>query len=221
MADTRRVWSDKFGIRVLEGYGVTETGPALSVNTPVHCRQGSVGRLLPGIRHQLERVEGIAEGGKLHVAGPNVMLGYFLPSEPGKLVPPASAFGEGWHDTGDVVEVDAEGYVLIKGRVKRFTKIGGEMVSLMAVQEIVGRLWPENLHAVASRPDPQKGERILLVTDRAGAERAQLVEHVRREGVSELHLPRVIHVLDPMPLLATGKIDHQAVLAWLKEVGEA
>ena len=220
MADTRRVWSDKFGIRILEGYGVTEASPALAVNTSMHCRHGSVGRLLPGIRHQLEPVEGINGGGKLHVAGANIMLGYLLPSEPGKLVPPSSVFGPGWHDTGDVVEVDAEGYVFIKGRVKRFAKIGGEMVSLTAVEEIVGRLWPENLHAAASLPDPQKGERILLVTDRAGAERAHLIEHVRKEGYSEIHLPRIIHVLDPMPILATGKIDYQAVLAWLKEAEE-
>jgi acyl-[acyl-carrier-protein]-phospholipid O-acyltransferase/long-chain-fatty-acid--[acyl-carrier-protein] ligase len=215
MPETRRVWADKFGIRILEGYGVTETSPALAVNTAMHCRTGSVGRLLPGIRHQLEQVEGIAEGGKLHVAGPNVMLGYLLPGEPGKLVPPRSIFGQGWHDTGDLVTVDADGYVFIRGRVKRFAKIGGEMISLTAVEELAARLWPENLHMAASVPDPQKGERIFLITDRAGAERAQLMEHVRKEGFSEIYLPRAIHVLEPMPIQATGKIDYQAVLAWL------
>jgi acyl-[acyl-carrier-protein]-phospholipid O-acyltransferase/long-chain-fatty-acid--[acyl-carrier-protein] ligase len=220
MPETRRVWSEKFGIRILEGYGVTETGPALAANTPMHCRAGSVGRLLPGIRHQLEPVEGIAEGGRLHVAGPNVMLGYLLPSEPGKLVPPASKFGAGWHDTGDLVTLDDDGYVFIRGRAKRFAKIGGEMISLSAVEEIAGRLWPDNLHAAASVPDAQKGERILLVTDRAEAERSQLLEHVRQEGFSELHLPRTIHVLETMPLLATGKIDYQAVLAWVREAVE-
>ncbi len=218
MPETRRVWSDKFGIRIFEGYGVTETSPVLAANTSMHFRAGSVGRLLPGIRYQLERVEGIAEGGKLHVAGPNIMLGYLLPGEPGKLVPPCSIFGEGWHDTGDLVTVDADGYVSIRGRVKRFAKIGGEMVSLAAVEELAARLWPENLHVAASQPDIQKGERILLITDRPGAERTQLMEHVRKEGYSEMHLPRAIHFLDPMPLLATGKIDLQAVLAWLKEV---
>jgi acyl-[acyl-carrier-protein]-phospholipid O-acyltransferase/long-chain-fatty-acid--[acyl-carrier-protein] ligase len=215
MPETRRVWSDKFGIRILEGYGVTETSPALAVNTAMHCRTGSVGRLLPGIRYQLEQVEGIAEGGKLHVAGPNVMLGYLLPGEPGKQVKPCSIFGPGWHDTGDLVTVDADGYVFIRGRVKRFAKIGGEMISLTAVEELAARLWPENLHTAASVPDPQKGERIILITDRAGAERTQLMEHVRKEGFSEIHLPRAIHVLEPMPILATGKIDYQAVLAWL------
>jgi len=221
MADTRRTWSDKFGLRILEGYGVTEASPVLSVNTSMHFRAGSVGRLLPGIRHQLEPVAGIAEGGKLHVAGPNVMQGYLLASTPGRLVPPISLFGPGWHDTGDVVTVDAEGYVFIKGRVKRFAKIGGEMVSLTAVEEIVGRLWPQNLHAAANLPDAQKGERIVLVTDRADADRAQLMEHVRKEGYSEIHLPRVVHTVQAMPILAAGKIDYQAVLAWLKEAGEA
>ncbi len=218
MAETRRVWSDKFGIRILEGYGVTETSPALAVNTPMHCRHGSVGRLLPGIRYQLEPVAGIAEGGKLHVAGPNVMQGYLLPSEPGKRVPPASIFGEGWHDTGDVVEVDAEGFVFIKGRVKRFAKIGGEMVSLTAVEEMAGRLWPENLHAAMSLPDPQKGERIVLVSDHADATRQQLMEHMRNEGHREIHLPRAVQMIEAMPVLATGKIDFQAVAAWLAEV---
>jgi acyl-[acyl-carrier-protein]-phospholipid O-acyltransferase/long-chain-fatty-acid--[acyl-carrier-protein] ligase len=216
MEETRRAWSDKFGIRVMEGYGVTETGPVLAVNTAMHYRAGSVGRLLPGIRYQLEPVAGINEGGRLHVAGPNIMQGYLLSAEPGKLVPPQSLFGAGWHDTGDLVTLDAEGFVFIKGRVKRFAKIGGEMVSLMAVEEIAGRLWPGHLHAAASLPDPQKGERILLVSDRPGAERAALMEHVRKEGYSELHLPRAVHVIDPMPVLATGKIDYQAVLAWVR-----
>jgi len=221
MPETRKLWSDKFGIRVLEGYGVTETSPALAVNTSMHCRQGSVGRLLPGIAHRLEPVEGIAGGGKLHVTGPNIMLGYFLPGEPGRLVPPASVFGTGWHDTGDVVEVDAEGYVFIKGRVKRFAKVGGEMVSLTAVEEIAGRLWPGSLHATATQAHPQKGEQIVLITTQAGAGRPALLEQVRKEGYSEIHLPRSIHVLEEMPLLATGKIDYRAVAAWLETQGDA
>lgn len=221
MPETRRMWSDKFGIRIMEGYGVTETSPVIAANSPMHFRAGSVGRLLPGMRCQLERVEGIAEGGRFHVAGPNVMLGYLLPGAPGKLAPPCSVFGPGWHDTGDLVSIDAEGYIFIRGRVKRFAKIGGEMVSLTAVEELAAKLWPENLHVAASLPDPQKGERILLITDRAGAGRAQLMEHVRKEGYSEIHLPRAIHVMESMPVLASGKIDLQAVMAWLKELGES
>lgn len=215
MPETRKAWSDKFGIRVLEGYGVTEASPALAVNTPMHCRHGSVGRLLPGIQYKLEPVEGIEAGGRLHVKGPNIMQGYLLPAEPGKLVPPPA----GWHDTGDVVEVDAEGYVFIKGRVKRFAKIGGEMVSLTAAEEMAHRLWPDNLHAAISLPDPHKGERIVLVTDRIDAERAQLLEHARKEGHSELQIPRTVRVLNPLPMLGV-KIDYQGVRAWLEKVEE-
>lgn len=216
MPETRRVWSDKFGIRLMEGYGVTETSPVLSVNTAMHFKAGSVGRLLPGIRYQLESVDGISSGGRLHVYGPNIMLGYWLPSAPAQLAPPSSIYGAGWHDTGDLVEVDDEGYLYIKGRVKRFAKLGGEMVSLGAVEELVEKLWPGHLHVAASQPDPNKGERILLVTNYPAADRHHLLEHVRQSGYSELYLPKSIHYLENIPLLATGKIDYQGVMAWLK-----
>ncbi|MDD5033720.1 MAG: AMP-binding protein [Methylococcaceae bacterium] len=213
--ETRRLWSEKFGIRILEGYGATETSPVLSVNTPMHFRAGSVGRFLPGIRHRLEPVEGIAEGGRLHVYGPNVMLGYLKPDEPGKIVPPVSSFGAGWYDTGDLARVDEEGYLFIQGRVKRFAKIGGEMVSLMAVEELAGRLWPGHLHAAISLPDEQKGEKIVLITDCPQAERSRLLEHLKRERYGEIYLPRSIQVVGSLPVLATGKIDYPSLSALL------
>lgn len=207
-AETRKLWSDKFGLRVLEGYGVTETSPALAVNTPMHCRPGSVGRPLPGIRWRIEPVSGVARGGRLHVSGPNVMLGYLFPENPGQVVPPASCFGPGWHDTGDLAEVDAEGYLTILGRAKRFAKIGGEMVSLGAVEELAARVWPEHLHAAIAMPDARKGEQILLFTTCAGAERGALLEQARREGYGELHVPKAIVPQAELPLLATGKVDY-------------
>lgn len=209
--ETRKLWSDKFGIRVLEGYGVTETSSALAVNTPMHCRPGTVGRLLPGVRHLLEPMEGFARGGRLHIAGPNVMRGYLFPEAPGRLVPPASTFGPGWHDTGDVVEVDDEGYVTILGRVKRFAKIAGEMVSLAAVEELAARLWPEHQHAAIALPHPRKGEQIILVTNCDYAVREHLAEHARWEGFSELYVPRAILPLPQLPLLATGKVDYPLI----------
>ena len=209
--ETRKVWSDKFGIRILEGYGVTETSPVLAVNTPMHFRAGSVGRLVPGIEAKLEPVPGVNQGGRLHVRGPNVMLGYLLTDHPGRISPPVSCFGEGWHDTGDLADIDAEGYLSILGRVKRFAKVGGEMVSLAAVEELAGRLWPEALHAAVAVDDAKKGEQVVLVTDRAKADRSQLVEHARREGVSELYLPRLVHVTEAMPILATGKLDYRGI----------
>ena len=164
--ETRRVWSEKFGIRILEGYGATETAPALAVNTPMHFKAGTVGRLLPGIEHRLETVEGISDGGRLFVRGPNVMLGYLRAENPGVLDPPR----DGWYDTGDIVQFDAEGFVTIKGRAKRFAKVAGEMVPLGAVEELVARVWPSAMHAVVAVPDAKRGEQLVLITEQADAD---------------------------------------------------
>jgi acyl-[acyl-carrier-protein]-phospholipid O-acyltransferase/long-chain-fatty-acid--[acyl-carrier-protein] ligase len=101
--EVRATWMEKFGLRILEGYGASECAPVISVNTPLAYKQGSVGRLLPGIEHRIEAVPGIAEGGVLHLRGPNLMLGYYLHDRPGVLQPPASVYGAGWYNTGDVV----------------------------------------------------------------------------------------------------------------------
>ena len=161
--ETRRIWTDKFGVQIFEGYGATETSPVLAANTPVDTRVGTVGRLLPGIEYALDPVPGV-EGGRLSVRGPNVMLGYLKHDKPGVIQPPSTERGPGWYDTGDIVSIDADGFVTIQGRAKRFAKIGGEMVSLTAVEELAARTWPESQHAVVSVPDAQKGEQLVLVT---------------------------------------------------------
>ena len=171
-AETRRVWFEKFGIRILEGYGTTETSPALAVNTPMHFKAGTVGRLLPGIQHRIEPIDGIAEGGRLYVRGPNVMLGYLRAEHPGVLESPEN----GWYDTGDIVEFDAEGFVTIKGRAKRFAKVAGEMVPLGTVEDFIAQVWPAALHAVVTLPDAKRGEQLVLVTDHPEANRTALVE---------------------------------------------
>jgi acyl-[acyl-carrier-protein]-phospholipid O-acyltransferase / long-chain-fatty-acid--[acyl-carrier-protein] ligase len=150
---TRRIFMEKFGLRILEGYGVTETAPVLALNTPMFNRFGTVGRILPGMEVRLDPVPGIEDGGRLFVRGPNVMLGYLRAEHPGVLEPPA----EGWHDTGDIVSIDAEGFVTIKGRAKRFAKVGGEMISLAAVEQLAGSLWPDAHSVVVTRADPRKG----------------------------------------------------------------
>ncbi|MFQ5985475.1 MAG: AMP-binding protein [Alphaproteobacteria bacterium] len=205
--ETRRTWSEKFGLRVFEGYGATETSPVLATNTPMHYKAGTVGRLLPGIRSKLVEVPGIERGGRLEVSGPNIMLGYLGAERPGEVEPLA----DGWYDTGDIVEVDEEGYVTIVGRAKRFAKIAGEMVSLTAVEGHVAALWPDHNHAVVSIADSRKGEQLVLVTEFGGAERNALLAHVQEMGGSELMVPKKVMMVGQIPVLGTGKIDYAGV----------
>jgi acyl-[acyl-carrier-protein]-phospholipid O-acyltransferase/long-chain-fatty-acid--[acyl-carrier-protein] ligase len=207
--ETRTAFSDKFGLRILEGYGATETSPVIAVNTPMHFRAGTVGRMLPGMEARLEDVPGIDEGGRLFVRGPNVMLGYYLASNPGVLVPPV----EGWHDTGDIVVIDDEGFVEIRGRAKRFAKIGGEMVSLPAVEANASKVWAGADNAVVTRPDARKGEQLVLFTTARGARSADFAAWARANGVAELAVPREIRVVDALPVLGTGKVDYVSIEA--------
>src|SRR5262245_36588009 len=211
--ETRRAWFEKFGIRILEGYGATETSPGLAVNTPMHFKAGTVGRLLPGIEHRLEKVQGIDAGGRLYVRGPNVMLGYLRAEQPGVLQPPA----DGWYDTGDIVDIDAEGFVTIKGRAKRFAKVAGEMVPLGAVEDFVAKLWPDSQHAVVTLPDPKRGERLILVTNKEGATRNEFQTFARSRGATELMMPAEVVSVEKLPVLGTGKIDNVAVTKLIKE----
>jgi len=204
---TRAMWMDKFGIRILEGYGATETAPVTSVNTPMDYKAGSVGRMMPDMLHKLEPVEGIEHGGKLHVAGPNIMLGYLLPANPGVLVPTSSLYGEGWYDTGDIVDIDEEGFIFIQGRSKRFAKISGEMISLTAVEQLASAAWPNALHAVVSLPDPKKGEQLVLLTTQKDATPKYLAE--ASKGVAAINLPKKCFAIESIPVLATGKTDYQ------------
>lgn len=202
--ETRRLWAEKYGVRIFEGYGATETAPALSTNTPMHNRAGTVGRLLPAISYRLEDVPGIEEGGRLIVSGPNIMKGYLRNENPGQLEAPES----GEYDTGDIVAFDEEGYITIKGRAKRFAKIAGEMVSLTAVEAYLADLWPNHAHAVVTVPDAKKGEALVCVTDKPKAKRAEISAYAKEHGISELAVPRTIEVVDALPVLGTGKTDY-------------
>lgn len=215
--ETREIWMHRFGVRILEGYGVTETSPVLCVNTPIACKEGSVGRLFPSIEYQLEEVEGVTEGGRLHVKGPNVMLGYYLHDNPAVLVPPKTLYGDGWHDTGDIVNIDDEGYLHILGRAKRFAKIGGEMVSLAAVEENAYELWPDAMHAVVAVFDEKKGEKLALLTTQTDADRSSLQSYAKENGIAELSIPREVIVVKEIPLLGTGKVDFAGVKKVVEE----
>ncbi|MEJ5210801.1 MAG: bifunctional acyl-ACP--phospholipid O-acyltransferase/long-chain-fatty-acid--ACP ligase [Burkholderiales bacterium] len=205
--EVRTTWMQKFGIRILEGYGATECAPVLAVNTPMAHRTGSVGMLLPGLEARLDPVPGIERGGVLSVRGPNVMQGYYLFDQPGVLHPPAG----GWYNTGDVVEIDADGFLHILGRVKRFAKIAGEMVSLELVEQIAHRASPTHQHAATTQPDAQRGENLVLFSTDASLKREALLVAAREMGSPELAVARrIIHVA-ALPLLGTGKVDYVAL----------
>lgn len=202
-AETRRVWKERFGAELVEGFGMTEAAPVVAVNTATHGRHGSVGRLLPGVEVKLEPVEGIDEGGRLWVRGPNVMMGYMTAEKPGVLQPL-----EGMHDSGDIVSLDKDGFVTIRGRAKRFAKIAGEMVSLGAVEILAQSLWPEERHAVVAVPDKRRGERIVLVTTEDDADANALRQYSKNAGLAELMVPSDIIKVEDIPLLGSGKTDY-------------
>ncbi len=205
--ETHNLITERFGnIPVLEGYGATEASPVVAVNKPVDNRRGTVGGMLPGMETRIEPVEGIKEGGRLFLRGPNVMAGYL--NEAGGIDP----LPGGWHDTGDVVVMEGDDrWVTIKGRVKRFAKIGGEMVSLTAAEDLAVAVWPEGRHAVIAMPDKKKGERLVLFTDRPDADVGPLVAHAQSIGAPELAVPRRIIRIAEVPVLGTGKTDYVAI----------
>lgn len=202
--ETRKIWAEKFGVRIFEGYGATECSPFISVNTFLHQKKGSVGRLLPHIDYCLKPVEGIKEGKELWIKGPNIMKGYMRYDNPLMLDPPA----EGWYDTGDIVDIDEEGYIFIKGRCKRFAKIGGEMVSLLAVEQVIDKRWPGFILGAVSVPDARKGEQVILITTCKDVNKEEMISAFKEAGVTELGLPSKIIVTDTPPLLGTGKFDY-------------
>jgi acyl-[acyl-carrier-protein]-phospholipid O-acyltransferase/long-chain-fatty-acid--[acyl-carrier-protein] ligase len=202
-------------MEIVEGYGVTEAAAVVAANLPGDAnRLGTVGTLMAGMEYRLEPVSGIANAGRLFIRGPNIMIGYLRPEAPGIVeVPP-----RGWHDTGDVVSIDADGYISVLGRAKRFAKIAGEMVSLAVVENCAAALWPDNAHAAVVTGDERKGEQIVLATDAEGANRAELLAWAKSHGVPEIAVPRhIVHVAS-LPLLGTGKPDYAAVV---KLVGSA
>jgi acyl-[acyl-carrier-protein]-phospholipid O-acyltransferase/long-chain-fatty-acid--[acyl-carrier-protein] ligase len=217
---TAAMWMQKFGVRILEGYGATECSPCVSANIAMHPRPGSAGQLLPGIEYRLEKVEGMSEAqsdgsdaargssGRLFVRGPNVMKGYLNAEANAKF----QALG-GWYDTGDIVRVDPDGFVFILGRLKRFAKISGEMVSLTAVEEVLAGAFPQYGQkfgiAVVVRPDEAKGEKLIAVTNEPHLQLEEIRTAIRAKGLSNLAVPRELKVVREIPRLGTGKINHR------------
>jgi acyl-[acyl-carrier-protein]-phospholipid O-acyltransferase/long-chain-fatty-acid--[acyl-carrier-protein] ligase len=205
--ETREAWMEKFGLRILEGYGATECAPVLAVNTPMHFRTGTVGRLLDQIQHRIEPVPGIEEGGRLHVKGPNVMLGYLRADNPGVLETPP----DGWYDTGDIVKIDDDGFVTIMGRAKRFAKIAGEMISLALVETKLAQALPDAQHAVVSVPDAKKGEQLVMFTTDETIDARRTADALKALSTPALMVPRTVIALQELPLLGSGKTDYQTL----------
>ncbi len=207
-AATFQTWAQKYGIRILEGYGATECSPCISVNTLMQGKIGTAGRFLPAIQHRLQPVPGVEKGGRLHVRGPNIMKGYLNP-EPNRQF---QALG-GWYDTGDITHIDEEGYVHILGRLKRFAKISGEMISLAAVEEsLAGQFKHHGLRtevAILSRPDPQKGEQLIAIANHPAVSLVEIRQTLKAAGHSNLSIPRQIRIVKEIPKLGTGKVDHR------------
>jgi len=211
--ETRTALQRRFSLEIVEGYGLTEAAPVFSVNQPENNKPGTVGQLLPGTEAKLVPVPGINDGGQLHIKGPNIMKGYIRPSAPLVLEEPDA----GWHDTGDIVAIDKQGFLRIRGRVKRFAKLGGEMVSLAVVENCATALWPDDMHAAAAIPDKRKGEQIILLTTYPKADRADLVSFAKNHGVTELAIPKKIIIVDEVPVLGTGKTDYGRVQRTVEE----
>ncbi len=205
--DTRNLLNERLGTRLMEAYGTTECSPAVAGNNMVFNKFGTIGKLCPGMECRLEKVDGIERGGELVVKGPNVMKGYIFADNPGVLVPPHN----GWYHTGDVVEIDEIGFITIKDRIKRFAKVGGEMISLKAVENMINSAFSgrdDFCCGVVAVPHEQKGEQIVVVTNEKTLNTEMLREFIKQNGYPELYLPRQIIYRDKIPMSATGKVDN-------------
>ena len=203
---TADLWMKKFGVRILEGYGATETAPVISLNTPMYLKYGTVGRLLPGMEMKIKSLPGIETGGELWVKGDNVMLGYMKAEKPNVLQPPKDK----WYNTGDIVSIDENDFISIQGRAKRFAKIAGEMVSLTAVEQALEKLYPNILQGIITIPDAKKGEQLILITAEASADVKKIQTYFKQSGLSELWVPKKVIYMKQPPVLGTGKFDYQS-----------
>ena len=210
---TADLWIKKFGVRILEGYGSTETAPVLALNTPMNVKQGTVGRLLPHINYEIKPVPGVENGGQLWVQGDNIMLGYMKADNPGKLQPTK----DNWYDTGDIVSMDEDGFISIQGRAKRFAKIAGEMISLASVEQAVDQLYSGAIQGIMTKPDERKGEQLILITNHEKPSVNELRKFFKEKGFSELWIPKNVIYMKHPPVLGTGKFDYQTAQKLLED----
>ncbi|MCA9234568.1 MAG: MFS transporter [Planctomycetales bacterium] len=225
-------FEQKFGVRPVEGYGTTELSPLVSVNVPASrsqsreqdCKEGSVGRCVPGVAAKVVDPDTGAElppdtPGMLLVKGPNVMKGYM--SDPAKT---AEVLRDGWYVTGDIAELDKLGFITITGRLSRFSKIGGEMVPHLRIEEEIqqflgGQNQDETLCAVTAVPDERKGERLVVLHLKADKTPAEICQQLKSAGLPNLWIPdeQAFVEVEAIPLLGTGKLDLKGMADVAKE----
>lgn len=210
---TQQTWFERFNVRITEGYGVTEASPVVANNYYAHHKTGTVGTFVAGLEHRLEPVDGVHEGGRLWLKGDNIMLGYLRATNPGVLEPPK----DGWYDTGDIVSLDDEGFVTILGRAKRFAKIGGEMISLAAVEEAMYEIWPGDQHAVTMVHGANR-ETLTAVTSRQDMKRDDLRQRLSAIGMAEIAIPKKLVYMETIPLLGNGKTSYVELDEMLKNM---
>lgn len=220
-AATFETYARKFGVRIHEGYGATECGPVVCINTKMDPNTQTAGRLLPAVECRLEPVEGVPEGGRLFVRTPSMMKGYLNPDADAVF----RALG-GWYDTGDIAKVDEDGYVTVLGRLKRFAKISGEMVSLTAVEDALAGAFAAHYGlrcqvAVVAVPDLEKGEKLIAIANERRLQLADVRAVVRAKGLSNLCAPRELRYVHAIPKLGSGKIDHRTLRRELPEAEPA
>jgi acyl-[acyl-carrier-protein]-phospholipid O-acyltransferase / long-chain-fatty-acid--[acyl-carrier-protein] ligase len=214
----RKGFKDKYGLDLLEGYGCTELAPVVSVNLPdvigapepqTGHKPGTVGHPIPGVAVKVVDPDAglslsAGQEGLLVARGPNVMLGYLGEPELTK-----QALRDGWYVTGDIASLDEDGFITITDRISRFSKIGGEMVPHMKIEEVVNTILGEAASVVTALPDEQKGEKLIAFYARNGMSVDELWEGLNRSDLPKLWIPKRenIHCIDSIPLLGSGKVD--------------
>jgi acyl-[acyl-carrier-protein]-phospholipid O-acyltransferase/long-chain-fatty-acid--[acyl-carrier-protein] ligase len=212
----RLAYQDKFGIELFEGYGVTETSPVISVNLPGAHKPGSIGKPIPGVEVKITQIDSdeevpVGDEGKILVRGDMVMRGYL-----GDIEETSLKIREGWYETGDMGMLDEDGYLWHRGRLKRFAKIGGEMVSLVHVESVLETLLPEGIECcVVDIPDARKGASIVVAVD--GKIDDKKISKQLAGNLPAIAVPRKFLVFEELPKMGSGKIDFRTTTEMVKE----